>query len=82
MAQAFDIDPNLNNAIQYINQIFLTEDGSNTTPTTVIVDGSAGGGITITNLTGKEVLGTDNNGKIIGSTATGVYNYISGFIDT
>jgi hypothetical protein len=80
MAQAFEIDSSLDNAIQYINQIFLTEDGSNTTTTGIILDGATTGGITITNLPSEVVLGTDGNGKIIGSSATGVYNYISGFI--
>jgi hypothetical protein len=36
-----------------------------------------GGGVTITNLTGKVVLGTDGNGKIMESSGFDVYNYIS-----
>jgi hypothetical protein len=70
MTQAFDINPNLNNAIQYIQQIFLTSDGSNspTATTGLILDGTSTGGIWITNLTGEIVLGTDSSGKIIGST--------------
>jgi hypothetical protein len=29
MSQAFEIQTNLENAVQYISQIFLTENGSN-----------------------------------------------------
>jgi hypothetical protein len=76
-AQVFNIDTSIDNAIQYIQQIFLTEDGSNTSPTTIILDGTTGGGITITNLPNEVVLGTDSSGKIIGSDASSVYDYIS-----
>jgi hypothetical protein len=42
MAQAFEIDTNLSNAVQYISQIFLTEDGSNTSTWHIFLDGTNG----------------------------------------
>jgi hypothetical protein len=42
MTQAFDINPSLNNAVQYIQQIFLTTDGSNTSATGISLDGTNG----------------------------------------
>jgi hypothetical protein len=42
MTQAFEIDSSLDNAIQYINQIFLTVDGSNITDTGISLDGTNG----------------------------------------
>jgi len=39
----------------------------------------SGGNVRINNVPNKIVLGTDSNGKIIGSTSGSVYNFISGF---
>ena len=74
---AFEIVPIAPNAIQYIQQIFLTDDGSNDSITGLLLDGRTDGGITITNLTGKIVLGTNSDGKIIASTSEDIYNLIS-----
>jgi len=76
-AKGFEIVPIAPNAIQYIQQIFLTASGSNQSATGVWIDGRMEGGITIANLTGKVVLGTNAGGKIIESTSGDVYNYIS-----
>ncbi|MCX6823184.1 MAG: hypothetical protein NTX91_04320 [candidate division SR1 bacterium] len=40
--QAFEIDTSLNNAVQYISQIILTNDGTNTASTAIELDGSNG----------------------------------------
>ena len=45
--QALDINTSLNNAVQYINQIFVTSDGSPTGTDGVFIDGSNGGKIGI-----------------------------------
>jgi cell shape-determining protein MreC len=79
MTYAFDISTSLSNFIQYGRQIFLTNNGSNSGITGIILDGMANGGITITNLTSAVVLGTDTDGKITVSTGGAVYNLISGF---
>ena len=79
IAKSFDIAPIVPNAVQYIQQIFLTTDGSNQSSTGIVLDGTNGGGITIANLPSKSVLGTDSEGKIIGSISGDVYNLISGY---
>jgi hypothetical protein len=61
----------------FIKTIFLTSSGSNTSATGIVLEGGVTWGITITNLTSAVVLGTDQNGKIISSSAANVYNYIS-----
>lgn len=78
MTQAFDISVVVPNTIQYIQKIFLTADGSNTATTGIILDGTLSGGITITNLADKTVLGTDVNGKIISVSSGSVYDFIKG----
>ena len=80
IARAFEVGVIAPNAVQYIQKVFLTNDGSNASTTGVIVDGTTNGGITITNLPSKPVLGTDTNGKIIASTSGDVYNYIHGLL--
>ena len=80
MANAFEIWVVAPNAFQYIQKIFLTNSGDNTSATGIILDGTTAGGITITNLTGIRVLGTDSNGKLIAQTSGIVYNLISWFV--
>ena len=80
VARAFDVGVIMPNAVQYIQKVFLTSDGSNTTTTGIMLDGTTNGGITITNLPSQVVLWTDANGKIIGSTSQNVYNFIKSFI--
>ena len=81
ITQAFDITTSLSNAVQYVRQIILTVDGSSNSPAKIILDGTTGGGITLTDLTGKVVLGTDTTGMIIASSSGDVFNYISGDIN-
>jgi len=81
---AFNITPSVPNAIQYIKTIFLTSNGSNTSSTGIILDGSGGtawfsGDVTLNSLPNAVVLGTDGSGKIIYSTSGDVYNFISWF---
>ena len=76
VARAFDVGVIMPNAVQYIQKVFLTSDGSNSWTTGITLDGTTNGGITITNLPSKPVLGTDANGKLIASTSGDVYNYI------
>jgi len=80
VARAFDIGVIMPNAVQYIQKVFLTSDGSNSWTTGITLDGTTNGGITITNLPSKPVLGTDANGKLIASTSGDVYNYIHGLL--
>ncbi|MEI8091094.1 MAG: hypothetical protein WCG98_02335 [bacterium] len=40
LTQAFDISMNVNNAIQYIQRIFITSDGTNNGTVGIILDGS------------------------------------------
>ena len=77
MTSAFDIGVIAPNAVQYIQKVFLTNDGSNSWVTGIILDGSTNGGITINNLTGKVVLWTDANGKLVGKTSGDIYNLIA-----
>ncbi|MEI6673477.1 MAG: hypothetical protein WCL02_09685 [bacterium] len=56
IARAFDIVPVVPNAVQYISKVFLTNDGSNTSATGIILDGTTNGGVTITNLPNKIIL--------------------------
>ena len=70
MANAFEIVPTMPNALQYISQIILTQDGTNTSATGVILQGSGGnawfkGNVSIASLPNKVCLGTDSNGKIV-----------------
>ena len=78
VARAFEIVPIANNTVQYIKSIFLTSSGDNNSTVGIRLDGGSTGGITITNLTSAIVLGTDGSGKIVASTATGLYNFMSG----
>jgi len=78
--QAFNINSSLTNAVQFIRQIVLTNDGSNLSTTGIILDGTIGGGITITNLPNEIVLGTNPNGEIIGSSASSIASYLSSYI--
>ena len=69
MANAFEIVPSVPNAIQYIANIVLTQEGTNTSTTGVILQGSGGhawfkGDVSIASLPSKACLGTDSNGKI------------------
>lgn len=80
VTRAFNITAIAPNAIQYIQQIFLTASGDNVSATGVILDGRASGGITIKNLTSAVILATDSNGKIIASSSGGVYNLISWYV--
>ncbi len=80
VARAFDVGVIMPNAVQYIQKVFLTSDGSNGGTTGIMLDGTTNGWITITNLPSKPVLGTDANGKITGSSASVVYNLISSLI--
>ena len=45
--QALDIDTSLNNAVQYISQIFVTSDGTTNGTDGVFIDGTNGGKIGI-----------------------------------
>ena len=56
VARAFDVGVIMPNAVQYIQKVFLTSDGSNTTTTGIMLDGTTNGGITITNLPSQVVL--------------------------
>ena len=80
IARAFDVGVIAPNAVQYIQSVFLTSDGSNSWTTGIILDGTTNGWITITNLPSKSVLGTDANGKITGSSASVIYNLISSLV--
>ncbi|MEI7563390.1 MAG: hypothetical protein WCJ39_07255 [bacterium] len=42
MTQAFEINTSLQNAVQYIQQIFLTSNGNTSGTTGIILDGEAG----------------------------------------
>lgn len=70
MANAFEIVPSVPNAIQYIANIVLTQEGTNTSATGVILQGSGGhawfkGDVSIASLPNKVCLGTNSNGKIV-----------------
>ena len=85
MTNALEINTRLENVVQYIHQIFLTSDGSNSGTTGIILDGSGGNAwfqwdITMNGLTGLAVLGTDASGKFISSTSGIIYNLISWFV--
>ena len=54
ITNGFDITPIAKNAVEYIQSIFLTTDGSNTTPTTISLDG-ANGTITASTVSGSIV---------------------------
>ncbi len=75
MANAFEIVPTLPNALQYISQIILTQDGTNTSSTGIVLDGNGwdawfSGDVTIASLPNKVCLWTDNSGKIVEGTCT------------
>jgi len=80
VTRAFNITPISTNAIMFMKSIFLTASGNNASVTGIILDGSTSWGITITSLTGKIVLWTDNSGKLIESSASGVASYISPYL--
>ena len=71
------INTALTNATQYIQNIILTTNGNQDGVTGIVLDGTTGGGISISNLMNALVLGTDGNGKIIKSTSGTLYNFIS-----
>jgi len=87
VTKAFEISPSTTNAIQYIKTIFLTNDGSNTSGTGIMLEWSWGDGrfrnsVTVNNLANTIVIGTNASGKLISSTSGAVYNYISGYISS
>ena len=53
MARAFDITPTSTNALMYIRSIFLTTDGSNTSPTRITLDGLGGNAYFAGTITGS-----------------------------
>ncbi|HBB04742.1 TPA: hypothetical protein DCZ39_07810 [Patescibacteria group bacterium] len=71
------INTTLTNATQYIQKILLTSNGNQDGTTGIILDGTTGGGVTISNLISAIALGTDSNGKIIASTSGNLYGFIS-----
>jgi len=79
VTRAFDIVPIAANTIQYIQKVFLTTSGDNQSAVGIALDGTPTGGITISNLSSKAVLGTDSDGKITEAASGDVYNLISGF---
>ncbi len=85
MTQAFNIDVNLNNAVQYIQKIFLTSNGNTSGTTGILLDGSGGNArfgwtVTMGGLTNVAVLGTNESGEFIPSTSGAIYNLISWFV--
>ena len=67
--RAFVIEPVTPNAIMYIRNIFLTQDGTNTAATGVSLDGTAGNGrfktsVTIDALRNVDCVGTNQDGTL------------------
>lgn len=60
-AQAFEINTSLNNAVQYISQIFVTSDGTPTGTTGIFLDGTNGGKIGIWTNTPSQALEVNGN---------------------
>ncbi|MEI7918770.1 MAG: hypothetical protein WCH65_00725 [bacterium] len=68
--RAFDITPSIPNAVQYIQQIFLTSDGGNGTPSITL--NGINGSIQSTSVTATTINGTTVNGtNVIATTISG-----------
>ena len=72
MARAFDIQPTATNAVQYIQSIFLTQDGDSNSSTQITLDGTNGNGTFVGSVGANTVIATTVNGtNINGTTITG-----------
>lgn len=82
--RAFEIMPIVPNTINYLKTIFLTTNGSNTATNGVILEWSGGnwrfkGSLTVDSLPNVGVLGTNASGTLTDSSASTIYNMISGY---
>ena len=68
MARAFDISPTATNAVQYIQRIFLTQNGDSNSLTQITLDGTNGNWTFAGSLGADTVTATTVNGTIINGT--------------